>query len=145
MSNLSPDSIIMGKIADIVTSPSGGISDFISAITPKIPAIIAMIMLKKCLDNAGEFFSAICTGIKEMFKKMIYSSNYLTDAQNVNGLIIIGKILIRKGVLKIYFSNLLVIPIRIYEYFSYIRWLPQHKKLLKNEKKRYMNKIRIIS
>jgi len=55
--NLNPDAIIMNKVVDIISSDSnGGISDFVSFIMPKLPAIALMIALKKCMESSGDIF-----------------------------------------------------------------------------------------
>jgi uncharacterized protein YutD len=53
---MTPDSIIMGKVADVAMSSDSGIADFFKAIIPKIPAILLMVVVKKSIDNAGDFF-----------------------------------------------------------------------------------------
>jgi hypothetical protein len=76
----------MGKIADIVTSPSGGFSDVISAIVPKIPAIVLMVFLKKCMENAGDVYSGISSNIWKLIKKVLYTDVVLTNCNSVENL-----------------------------------------------------------
>ena len=67
------DSIIMSKVADIVTSPSGGINDFLKVIVPKLPAIILMVVVKKCIDNAGDFFYSSISNLGCLLRKLFYN------------------------------------------------------------------------
>lgn len=76
---ISPDSIIMTKVVDIVNQPSSSISDFAHILIPKIPVIICMVVIKKCIENIGDVFDKIWTNIKNIFYKLTYTDIPIYD------------------------------------------------------------------
>lgn len=82
----SADSIMMSKIVDIVASPSGGVIDVIKAIIPKIPCIALLVILKKCIDNAGDVYTVIASCIWKIAKYILYEDLVLLECNSVDNL-----------------------------------------------------------
>lgn len=74
MSIITADSIIITKIADIAMSDTAGVSDFFKLMIPKIPAIILLVVVKKCIDNSGEVYTTIISSLKFVARKTLYKT-----------------------------------------------------------------------
>lgn len=78
----NPDAIVMGKVVEIITGSQGGIRDIISAIFPKLPSIIMMIIVKKFVENSSEMFANIYAFMHSWFKKMCYTTKLIEGCTN---------------------------------------------------------------
>jgi len=77
MSITTPDSIIMGKVVQVISTDDGSISGIYNAIIPAIPCIIVMVAVKKVLENAGEIFYGITSSFKSLLFKIFYREKKL--------------------------------------------------------------------
>lgn len=134
----SADSIIMTEVAKVAMSPSASISDFFKAIIPKLPAIALMVVVKKCIDNAGDFLIDVWNLLSKTTKSIIYTVFYkeiiidkIDDHHHVN--YYINEIYENKK--SIY--NTFWFPIytntadSLYS-ISYISWYNKHKQIMKD-------------
>jgi hypothetical protein len=131
---LTPDSIIMGKVVDVVLSPQGGIKDVVSAIIPKLPAIAFMVIIKKCIENAGDVLSSFTSCMSSIFKKLFYTTRLLENCGSAEN----HEFFLKKAYDKrTYAFSDYLFPIN-WSYqteaklgiLSYIRWVYGHKTLL---------------
>lgn len=131
---LSPDAIIMDKVTTLVLSENGTVSDFVKAMIPKIPVIIFMVAVKKCIENSSGFFSTIWNGIKTIVHKICYSELTLHHYTKADNIFYYYNNAYRK---KINIFHNQYFPMSVQknqeeDYLSvfYMNWYPKHKKLL---------------
>jgi hypothetical protein len=78
---MSADAIIMGQIVKYATSENGGVVDFTTAIIPKLPMIVFMVVAKKCIENSGDFFYSSWESFKSLMKRLFYTQTRIYDHQ----------------------------------------------------------------
>lgn len=114
---MSPDSIIMNKVVEIITSSNSGVTNILFAIIPTLPAIAAMVTIKKCIENSGDVFSSISTYIGCIFKRLFYTTRLLDNCDRADSQDYFFKKSVEK---KTYFFNSFMFPI-------YWNYEPEHK------------------
>src|SRR4029079_5607676 len=85
MQTHTAESMIMKYAVKAIDSTEGGVANLISTIAPKIPCLILLVFIKKCIDNSGEIFYSVFQGTWSCFKRLFYSHLTMevsTDANN---------------------------------------------------------------
>lgn len=134
---MSADAIIMSQITRYATSDKGGVSDFMTSIIPRLPVIIFMVVIKKCIENSGDFFHGAWITFKALLSRLFYTETRIfnfNDAAN-------KQYHFKKSIEKRYYSfanQYFPISVNTEPYqddsktlvVSYMNWLPSHQKLI---------------
>lgn len=130
---MTADAIIMNQITKYATSENGGVVDFTTSIIPKLPVIVFMVVIKKCIENSGDFFYIAWGSIKTLFTKLFYTETRLFDFKDASNKHYYVKKSIEKRMYSFhnqYFPITAALENDEAIVVSHMGWLPKHQKLM---------------
>lgn len=130
---MSADAIIMNYITKYATSENGGVTDFTNAIIPKLPVIVFMVVVKKCIENSGDFFFSSWESFKSLMKRIFYTRTRIYDFQKPENKSYHLKSAFEKNMYSFanqYFPIEKTMETNDCLVVSHINWLPSHQTLI---------------